>query len=254
MIGADEPPVRRLRCGSARRGPSRGRAGGRDDRRPSSPFGLSFEYPLMERALGAGPCPTPAFVASLKSLGSPTVRIGGDSQDLAGPTTAYHYFIAPSFWTTLGCLARESGSPIVVGLNFAESPVADEQTTIAEAEQAIPAPQLSFSLGNEPDLYGLSHILPNEPGFTVPAYRAPPWTAEEFASEWTSRRAQLGADTDRGPRPGRDRLARNHDSRAGAQPAGGADSSRLPDCGLRHGRRPHHRGPPTHQARECGLG
>lgn len=165
----------------------------------SSPFGLSFEYPLMEKALGAGPCPTQAFVASLKSLGSPTVRIGGDSQDLAGPTAAYHYVIAPSFWTTLGCLARESGSPIVVGLNFAESPVADEQTTIAEAEQAIPASQLSFSLGNEPDLYGLSHILPNEPGFTVPAYRAAPWTAEKFASEWTSRRAQLGAIPIEGP-------------------------------------------------------
>jgi hypothetical protein len=164
-----------------------------------SPFGLSFEYPLIEKALGAGPCPTPAFVARLKSLGSPTVRIGGDSQDLAGPTTAYHYFIPPSFWPTLGCLARESGSPIVVGLNFAESPVADEQTTIAEAEQAIPAQQLSFSLGNEPDLYGFSHILPNEPGFTVPAYRAAPWTAEEFASEWTSRRAQLGPVPVEGP-------------------------------------------------------
>ncbi len=165
----------------------------------SSPFGLSFEYPLMEKALGAGPCPTPAFVASLKSLGSPTVRIGGDSQDLAGPTAAYHYFIPASFWTALGCLAREGGSPIVVGLNFAEGPVADEQTTIAEAEQAIPATQLSFSLGNEPDLYGFSHILPNEPGFTVPAYRPAPWTATQFASEWTSRRAQLGPVPIEGP-------------------------------------------------------
>jgi hypothetical protein len=165
----------------------------------SSPFGLSIEYPLMEKALGPGPCPSQALVSRLKSLGSPTIRIGGDSQDLAGPTAAYHYFIAPSFWTTLGCLARESGSPIVVGLNFAESPVADEQTTIGEAEQAIPAPQLSFSLGNEPDLYGFSHILPNEPGFTVPAYRPAPWTAEEFASEWTARRAQLGAVPIEGP-------------------------------------------------------
>ncbi len=165
----------------------------------SSPFGLSIEYPLMEKALGAGPCPSQALVSRLKSLGSPTIRIGGDSQDLAGPTAAYHYFIAPSFWTTLGCLARESGSPIVVGLNFAEGPVADEQTTIGEAEQAIPAPQLSFSLGNEPDLYGFSHILPNEPGFTVPAYRPAPWTAEEFASEWTARRAQLGAVPIEGP-------------------------------------------------------
>ncbi len=164
-----------------------------------SPFGLSFEYPLMERALGTGACPSAAFVARLKALGSPTIRVGGDSQDLAGPSAAYHYYIAPSFWTALGCLARESGSPIVVGLNFAEGSPADEQATIAQAEQAIPATQLSFSLGNEPDLYGFAHILPNEPGFTVPAYRPAPWTAAQYLSEWTARRAQLGTVPIEGP-------------------------------------------------------
>jgi hypothetical protein len=164
-----------------------------------SPFGLSIEYPLMEKALGSGGCPSPALVATLQSLGSPSLRIGGDSQDLAGPTAAYHYLIPPSFWTTLGCLARESGVPLVVGLNFAEGPIGDELSTIAAAEQAIPASQLSFSLGNEPDLYGLSHILPNEPGFTVPAFRPSPWTAGEYANEWASRRAMLGQIPIEGP-------------------------------------------------------
>jgi hypothetical protein len=164
-----------------------------------SPFGLSIEYPLLERALGSGSCPGPALVATLKSLGSPTLRVGGDSQDLAGPTGAYHYVIPPSFWTALGCLSRESGAAVVVGLNFAEGSLADELTTIAAAEQAIAPSQLSFSLGNEPDLYGFSHILPNEPGFTVPAYRPAPWTAAAFASEWTSRLAQLGPVPVEGP-------------------------------------------------------
>jgi hypothetical protein len=164
-----------------------------------SPFGLSVEYPLMQRMLGGGACPSEALVGTLRALGSPTLRIGGDSQDLAGPTAAYHYAIPPSFWTTLGCLARESETPITVGVNFAESPVADELTTIAAAEQAIPAAQLSFSLGNEPDLYGLSHILPNEAGFIVPAYRPPPWTAQRYASEWTARRALLGPIAIEGP-------------------------------------------------------
>jgi hypothetical protein len=164
-----------------------------------SPFGLSIEYPLMEKAFSSGACPSPALAGTLRSLGSPTVRIGGDSQDLAGPTGAYHYVIPPSFWTALGCLARDSGVPVVVGLNFAEGPIADDLTTIAAAEQAIPASQLSFSLGNEPDLYGFSHILPNEAGFTVPAFRTPPWTAETFASEWTSRRAMLGQIPIEGP-------------------------------------------------------
>ncbi|HEY5285486.1 MAG TPA: hypothetical protein VIJ50_00095 [Solirubrobacteraceae bacterium] len=164
-----------------------------------SPFGLSFEYPLMERALGPGPCPSPALVASLRELGSPSVRIGGDSQDLAGPTAAYRYFIAPSFWTTLGCLARQTGVQVTVGLNFATSPIADELTTIAEAEQAIPGAQLSFSLGNEPDLYGISHIFPDEPGVAIPAFRATPWTAQQYVGEWQSRRVALGPIRIEGP-------------------------------------------------------
>lgn len=164
-----------------------------------APFGLSIEYPLMERMLGGGSCPSKALADTLRSFGSPTLRIGGDSQDLAGPTAAYHYAIPPAFWTSLGCLARDSRVPLIVGLNFAESPVVDDLSTIAAAEQAVPASQLSFSLGNEPDLYGFSHILPNEPGFTVPAYRPPPWTAAEYASEWTQRRAMLGRVAIEGP-------------------------------------------------------
>jgi hypothetical protein len=164
-----------------------------------SPFGLSIEYPLMERALGTGACPSHAFAATVRELGSPSLRIGGDSQDLAGPTASYHYVIPPTFWITLGCLARETGSPIVVGLNFAQGSTADELATVAAAEQAIPESQLSFSLGNEPDLYGFGHILPNEPGFTVPAFRAAPWTAEEYASEWASRRTMLGQIPIEGP-------------------------------------------------------
>ncbi len=164
-----------------------------------SPFGLSLEYPLMEKALGPGPCPSPALVTTLRELGSPSLRVGGDSQDLAGPTAAYRYFISPSFWTTLGCLSRQSGAQVTVGLNFATSSLADELTTIAEAEQAIPAAQLSFSLGNEPDLYGISHIFPDEPGVEIPAFRPSPWTAAQYASEWQNRRTMLGQVRIEGP-------------------------------------------------------
>ena len=164
-----------------------------------SPFGLSIEYPLLERALGTAGCPSPALVSTLRELGSPTIRVGGDSQDLAGPTAAYHYDIGTQFWTTLGCLARETGAAIVVGLNFAGNALADQQAMIAAAEQAIPVGQLSFSLGNEPDLYTISHIIPNEPGFIVPSFRSPPWTAGMFAGEWQGRRAQFGAIRIEGP-------------------------------------------------------
>jgi hypothetical protein len=162
-------------------------------------FGLSLEYPLLQRALGPGPCPPPALVATLRQLGSPTIRVGGDSQDLAGPTPAYHYDVPASFWSALGCLARETGGAVVVGLNFGDATLADQQATIAAAQGAVPGAQLSFSLGNEPDLYTISHIIPNEPGFVVPSLRSPPWTAGVFASEWTARRAQLGPIRVEGP-------------------------------------------------------
>ncbi|HVR05061.1 MAG TPA: hypothetical protein VMS02_03395, partial [Solirubrobacteraceae bacterium] len=164
-----------------------------------SPFGLSIEYPLLERALGAGPCPPPALVATLRELGAPAIRVGGDSQDLAGPTPTYHYDVPLSFWTALGCLARETGAQIAVGLNFATPSLQGEQTTIARAEQAIPAAQLSFSLGNEPDLYTIAHIIPNEPGFLVPSFRSAPWSAARFFGEWQARRAVLGPIRLEGP-------------------------------------------------------
>jgi hypothetical protein len=160
---------------------------------------LSIEYPLLQRALGTGACPSTSLISTLRELGSPTIRIGGDSQDLAGPNATYHYDLPASFWTTLGCLAHETGAQIVVGLNFATNSLGDQQAMIAAAQQAIPAAQLSFSLGNEPDLYTISHIIPNEPGFIVPSFRSPPWTAGMFASQWQTRRTQLGTIRLEGP-------------------------------------------------------
>ena len=170
-----------------------------------SPIGLSIEYPVLERALGSGPCPSPSMIALLRELGAPSLRVGGDSQDLAGVDGTsgtdgpFRFTIPPSFWTTLGCLARETGIQITVGLNFAAATAADDEATIAAAEQAIPASQLSFSLGNEPDLYTIAHVLPNEPEFTVPAFRAPSWSASEYASEWKTRRSELGPIRLEGP-------------------------------------------------------
>jgi hypothetical protein len=163
------------------------------------PFGISIEYPLLEKALGPGPCPSNALIATFRELGSPPVRIGGDSQDLAGPTPAYHYFIPPSFWTVLGCFARETNAQITVGLNLGDGSVADNLAMISAAEQVIPASRLSFSLGNEPDLYGRSHVLHNEPTFRVPAYRPASWSATAYAREWTTRRAMLGPIRLEGP-------------------------------------------------------
>jgi hypothetical protein len=70
---------------------------------------------------------------------------------------------------------------------------------ISAAEEAIPAAQLSFSLGNEPDIYARSHVLHNEPSFRVPAYRPPSWSPSAYAREWVARRAMLGPVRLEGP-------------------------------------------------------
>ena len=70
---------------------------------------------------------------------------------------------------------------------------------IAAAEAKIPASQLSFSLGNEPDRYGESHPLHSEPTYTVPGYRPRSWSAGEYARQWISRRAMLGPIRLEGP-------------------------------------------------------
>ncbi len=163
------------------------------------PFGLSIEYPLLQRALGAGACPAPALVAKLRELGSPAIRVGGDSQDLAGPRSGYRYVVGTQFFSTLGCLARETGAPVSVGLNFGDGTLGDALTMVAEARAAIPAAQLSFSLGNEPDLYRLRHELWNESGFMVPFLRGPYWSAAAYWSEWRQWRAMLGPIRLEGP-------------------------------------------------------
>ncbi|MGA2470093.1 MAG: hypothetical protein ABSG64_05330 [Solirubrobacteraceae bacterium] len=125
----------------------------------TDPVGLSIEYPLLARDLGDGPCPPPALIGTLQALGSPTIRIGGDSQDQTAPAGTAPFpgvsDLPATFWTQLACLEAQTGEPIVVGLNVASGmPVwADEMATAARA--AIPAGRLSFELGNEPDVYGV---------------------------------------------------------------------------------------------------
>jgi hypothetical protein len=197
LAGSPVPNRRGAPEGSAASTPPAGGTRSALVRQP--PFGLSIEYPLLEKALGPGPCPSHTLVATIRELGSPPLRIGGDSQDLVGPSAGYHYFIPASFWTVLGCFAREAGAQIIVGLNFGDGTAADNRAMVSAAQETIPAAQLSFSLGNEPDLYARSHVLHNEPTFRVPAYRPASWSPSAYAREWTARRAMLGAIRLEGP-------------------------------------------------------
>lgn len=125
----------------------------------ADPIGLSIEYPLLERDLGRGRCPPAAFVAAVRGLGAPTLRIGGDSQDEVAPAGSAPLpgvrDLNAKLWTQLGCLERETAVGVVVGLNLASGQPAWGAELAAQARAVIPSARLSFELGNEPDIYGL---------------------------------------------------------------------------------------------------
>lgn len=131
------------------------------------PVGLSIEYPLLAQYLGAGPCPPPRLIAELLRLGAPPLHIGGNSQDLTVPfgalpstVTSWNlstlYTLPAPFWSQLHCLLSSTKEPLTAGINMKSGELAWDAQMVAGAESAA-TNGVSFSLGNEPDLY----YLPN---------------------------------------------------------------------------------------------
>jgi len=131
------------------------------------PVGLSLEYPVMAADLATGACPSPALVAQLRALGSPPLALAGDSQDMTMPSgvppnpplsweTATLYSLPAGFWSQLRCLLSAAVDPLTAGINAKTGNLAWAAQLVAGAQSAATA-GLSFSLGNEPDLY----YLPN---------------------------------------------------------------------------------------------
>jgi hypothetical protein len=133
----------------------------------AQPVGLSLEYPTMAQDLGTGACPPPALVAQLQALGSPPLELAGNSQDLTAPAGALSgvpsswdtttlYSLPAAFWSQLQCLLNAAKDPLTVGLNVKTGPPSWAAQMVAGAQSAAAAVgSPSFSLGNEPDLYGL---------------------------------------------------------------------------------------------------
>jgi hypothetical protein len=129
------------------------------------PVGLSIEYSIMARALGGEACGPAALSAELAKLGSPPIELGGISQDfttpsgaVSGPPSSWEaatlYSLPPAFWSQLHCLLNATRDPLTVGLNMRLGNLA-WATTMAESARGAATNGLSFSLANEPDLYGL---------------------------------------------------------------------------------------------------
>ncbi|HWX96626.1 MAG TPA: hypothetical protein VNZ01_07220, partial [Solirubrobacteraceae bacterium] len=122
-------------------------------------------YPTMVQDLGAGSCPPAALAAELQRLGSPPLELAGVSQDFTAPDgaisgppssweTATLYSLPAAFWSQLQCLLSAAKDPLTVGLNVRSGNLSWATQMVAKAQSAA-ASGLSFSLGNEPDLYRL---------------------------------------------------------------------------------------------------
>jgi len=132
------------------------------------PVGLSIEYPVMAQDLGTGACPPPALVAELLRLGSPPLSLGGDSQDWTAPSRALTPFpssweaatlypLPADFWSQLHCLLEAVGEPLTAGIN-AKTGQPFWAAQVVSGAQSAATKGLDFSLGNEPDLYGLPDL------------------------------------------------------------------------------------------------
>jgi hypothetical protein len=151
-----------------------------------APVGLSLEYPVMVADLGPAACPPPALSSELRRLGSPPIELAGQSQDFTAPAEAVPvspssweglstYTLPGTFWSQLHCLLSGSPDPLTVGLNARIGLPSWAAQMVAGAESAA-TNGLSFSLGNEPDLYylpnyaSLDKVLPGEEAIDVARY------------------------------------------------------------------------------------
>lgn len=134
------------------------------------PVGLSIEYPVLAAYFGTGACPPPALTTELQRLGSPPLALAGNSQDLTVPSglltgplpsweVATLYTLPAAFWSQLHCLLSGAKDPLTVGINAKKGELSWAEKMVAEAQGAA-TDGVSFSIGNEPDLY------------TVPDYRS----------------------------------------------------------------------------------
>jgi hypothetical protein len=130
-----------------------------------SPVGLSVEYSIIAQDLGGEACGPPALASELQKLGSPPLELGGVSQDetapagaLTGPPTSWQtanlYSLPASFWSQLHCVLAAARDPLTVGLNLRTGNLAWATAMAAGAAEAA-TNGVGFSIGNEPDLYGL---------------------------------------------------------------------------------------------------
>jgi len=164
-----------------------------------APVGLSIEYPTMAADLGSGSCPPPALVSTLQALGSPPISLAGDSQDLTAPPGALSanpssweaatlYPLPAAFWSQMHCLLAATHDPLTVGLNAKTGQPSWAAQMVSDAQSAATS-GLSYSLGNEPDLY----YLPNYTSLSRPVPGEEAAAASTYLQVASTLRAAVGS-------------------------------------------------------------
>jgi hypothetical protein len=162
---------------------------------PADLIGLSIEWPVLAGDLGAGGTPPPALVDALRALGRPPLRIGGNSQDRMWPVAERMpvgavWAPTPAFWTGLGRLDAAAGGMVDIGLDLAHASPAAVWAIAGRATGALPPGRATFSLGNEPDRFGVQSWARTR-GRVITA-RAKSWSFRDFLREYRRVRARSG--------------------------------------------------------------
>ena len=144
-------------------------------RLPKSFLGLSAEYDRVNLRVGAPRTQNranPTFLELFRNLGAfgggmPTLRIGGTTTDSVyvknGPNhPAGTYFpITPHWLRLVGAFARESGSPLILGVNLGLNRTDLASRFARLMLRSMPAGSIrAFEIGNEPDLYVRRQLYP----------------------------------------------------------------------------------------------
>jgi hypothetical protein len=122
--------------------------------------GLSIETDLLGEWFPRYRCQTSALQV-LRMLGSPSVRVGGNSQDRLWPwlplPPTQRALAGAGYRHGLRCLAS-TGAPIEVGLNLLGGDPRATGDLLAMTMAAVPAAQLRIAIGNEPNMH--RRVLP----------------------------------------------------------------------------------------------
>jgi hypothetical protein len=172
---------------------------------PDDFLGLALEYNTIPRWMGTGLPRNQVLVQLIRNLdplGSPVLRIGGQSTDrtwwpvpgMSRPP-GLTYNLTPAWTAAARTLAQATDAKLLLGLNLEADRPRIDQVEATQLVKGIGRSDIeAFEIGNEPDLYSLVPWYRRLDGRDLPWYshqgtpvyaRGPGYGPSEFAAEFT---------------------------------------------------------------------